>query len=175
MSQPSADSLTGSGCWPRETCGSCCGSPSRSTLRPAEDAAASLGPVAGDPSGALRAGVADLDPGLAMRLPLALAHEPRVEAMVDDAVQEVLDDGVGLRDDRNAPVVLVDEVADDLRGGPGLAAPRRSLDGEVGAVEAQRSACDDRDGVPTRRKRRERASTHEAGRVAGEQVPRAVH
>ena len=141
----------------------------------AEHAAAVRCPVAGDPIGAMGSAVPDLDPWLAVGLAPALADEGGVEPVLDDPVEQVLDDGVGLGDDGDPPVVLLHEVPDDLRGGPGLAAPGRALDGDVGAVEGQCSPRDDRDGVPAGLERRECTPTHETRRLAGEQVPCRIH
>jgi hypothetical protein len=72
-----------------------------------------------------------------------LADAVSAEAGADDRVEHVLDDGVRLRDDADAPAVVGDEPGDDVRGDIGLAGAGRALHREVRVVEPAHR-CDDR-------------------------------
>ena len=44
-----------------------------------------------------------------------LGHQRGIDPGVDDVAEQVLDDGVRLRDDADAPMVFVDQAGDDRR------------------------------------------------------------
>ncbi len=101
---------------------------------------------ADDESGVLA--LADLLPAdLRVAVGSLLGDALRIDTGVDRAAQQVLHDGVRLRDDADPPTMLGDKPFDDVRAGEGFAGSRGSVHGDIRRVEVEQGRGDVVDAV----------------------------